>query len=319
MNTIDEYYATTSDSITFITQDVYHDCEDSDSDINLEDCMLTSSSYFVTQDEYIASGITNDSRSHVIITTDSDSAYRKAFKNSIPLNVINNKKPIFDITEHNETKLIKSLTDIELNHLIEQFTVITVNTVSDNPDPETYNTLYNLLKIKDDPISLDHPKLDMYCFPSLFSYGIGGRRNEKEEQAQPLRYEKTLLMTSNAQFRRNCSYLFYSLQEHERRKVNQGLFASVNNIHGLSNISSGELLQMLKSNDNSTNRLLSRVLSKLPNTPQYWAGHKARLEAQIDKFGPPTLFVTFSPAEYDWVEAYEYVKQHTAQFRFSKY
>ena len=117
----------------------------------------------------------------------------------------------------------------------------------------------------------------MYCFPSLFSYGIGGRRNEKGEQAQPLRYEKTRLMTSNAQFRRNCSYLFYLLQEHERRKVNQGLFASVNNIHGLSNISSGELLQMLKSNDNSINRHLSRVLSKIPNTPQYWAGHKARL------------------------------------------
>ena len=48
----------------------------------------------------------------------------------------------------------------------------------------------------------------------------------------------------------------------------------------------------------------------MPNTPQYWAGHRVRLEAQIEKFGPPSLFVTFSPAEYDWVEAYEYVKQN---------
>ena len=67
--------------------------------------MLTSSSYFVTQDEYIACGISNDSRSHVIITTDNDSACRKAFKNSTPVNVINNKKPTFDITKHNELNL----------------------------------------------------------------------------------------------------------------------------------------------------------------------------------------------------------------------
>ena len=117
-------------------------------------------------------------------------------------------------------------------------------------------------------------------------------------------------MSSNAQFRRNLSLLFFLLQEHERRRINQGLFASVYDIHGLNDISSEKLLAMLKANDNSINRHLSRVLSKVPNTPQYWAGHRARLEAQIDKFGPPTLFVTFSPAEYDWVEAYQYVKQH---------
>ena len=67
---------------------------------------------------------------------------------------------------------------------------------------------------------------------------------------------------------------------------------------------------MLKSNDESINRNLSRVLSKIPNTPQYWSSHRNRLEAQIEKFGPPSLFITFSPAEYDWVDAYEYLKYH---------
>ena len=67
---------------------------------------------------------------------------------------------------------------------------------------------------------------------------------------------------------------------------------------------------MLKSNNESINRNLSRVLSKIPNTPQYWSGHRNRLEAQIEKFGPPSLFITCSPAEYDWVDAYEYLKNH---------
>ena len=41
-------------------------------------------------------------------------------------------------------------------------------TVSDNPDPESFDSLYHLLKIKDEPMSPEHPKLDTYCFPDLF-------------------------------------------------------------------------------------------------------------------------------------------------------
>ena len=134
--------------------------------------------------------------------------------------------------KRNNSKLLEKLNDFQLNHLIEQYTVTTFNTVSDRPDPATYDCLYKLLKIKDNPIQSEDPKLDMYCFPDLFPYGIGGRREEREEQAQPLRYEKTRLMSSNLQFRRNLSYLFFLLQEHEKRKINQGMFASVNNIHG---------------------------------------------------------------------------------------
>ena len=84
----------------------------------------------------------------------------------------------------------------------------------------------------------------MYCFPDLFPYGVGGgRKEEREEQVQPLRYEKkTRLLSSNAQFRRNSQYLFYQQHEYERRKINQGLFASVNNIHSLGDITSEKLL-----------------------------------------------------------------------------
>ena len=68
-------------------------------------------------------------------------------------------------------------------------------------------------------------------------------------------------MSSNPQFRRDFSYLFFLLQEHEKRKINQGLFASVNNIHGHNDISTEILLGMLKSNDQTVNHHLSRVLS----------------------------------------------------------
>ena len=89
-------------------------------------------------------------------------------------------------SEPAHNKLIEKLSDAVLSYLIQQYIVTAVNTVSDNP--ETFDILYNLLKIKDDSISSEHSNLDMYCFPDLFPFGVGGRKEEREEPAQPLRY-----------------------------------------------------------------------------------------------------------------------------------
>ena len=317
MVTLDEYCD--SECEEMVTLDVY--CE-SDIQCGVYDnnsCIANSGGTLVTQDEYIASSdeAVNIGNSNVdpfrCDTVYEDISCRNV--NSIKVNnstvKLSKMSKEFDISKPTDAKLIEKLSDIELSYLIQQYTVTAANTVSDNPDPETFDTLYNFLKIKDAPISSEHSNLDMYCFPDLFPFGVGGgRKEEREEPAQPLRYEKTRLLSSNAQFRRNFQYLFYLLQENERRKINQGLFPSVNNVLGLSDISSEKLLQMLENNDESINRNLSRVLSKIPNTPQYWSSQRNRLEAQIEKFGPPSLFITFSPAEYDWVDAYEYLKNH---------
>ena len=57
---------------------------------------------------------------------------------------------------------------------------------------------------------------------------------------------------------------------------------------------------------------LTRILSKVPNTPQYWQSHRTKLKAQIEEYGPPTFFATFSPAEYDWDELYTYLRERNS-------
>ena len=209
MVTLDEYCD--SECEEMVTLDVYCESNIQCGVYDNNSCIAKSDGTLVTQDEHIASSDDelHKSNSNVnAVTFDTvceDFKFRnvngiKVNKSTVKPSKMNRE---FDISEPTHSKLIEKLSDVELNCLIEQYTVTAVNTVSDNPDPETFDTLYSLLNIKDAPLSSENSNLDMYCFPDLFPFGVGGRKEEREEPAQPLRYEKTRLLSSNAQFRRN--------------------------------------------------------------------------------------------------------------------
>ena len=109
----------------------------------------------VTQDEYIASSddVLEKSNSNVSPVRLDKVCEDIKFRNVNGIKVNNNTLKTskmckeFDISKPTDNKLIQKLSDIELNYLIEQYTVTAVNTVSDNPDPETFDTLYIMLKI----------------------------------------------------------------------------------------------------------------------------------------------------------------------------
>ena len=184
--TLDEYCD--SECEEMVTLDVY--CE-SDIQCGVYDnnsCIANSGGTLVTQDEYIASSddAVNKGNSNVDPFR-CDTVYEDISCRNVNSIKVNNStvKPSkmskeFDISQPTNAKLIEKLSDIELSYLIQQYTVTAVNTVSDNPDPETFDTLYNLLKIKDAPISSEHSNLDMYCFPDLFPYGVGGGGAKKK-------------------------------------------------------------------------------------------------------------------------------------------
>ena len=195
--TVDEYIASTNN--TMLTVDEFIASTNS-TRLTLDNCIPSTNNTMLTLDDYIAStsgtsmltldqysasttGVTNTQTCSNSVENECTKICKE--KTTLQVNNLNFKQ--------NDSRLLENLNDFHLNHLIEQYTVTTVNTVSDRPDPEIYDSLYKLLKIKDDPILSEHPKLDMYCFPHLFPYGIGGRKEEKE-QAQPMRYEKTRII-----------------------------------------------------------------------------------------------------------------------------
>ena len=194
MVTLDEYCD--SECEEMVTLDVYCESNIQCGVYDNNSCIAKSDSTLVTQDEHIASSDDELHKSNSNVNTVTFDTVCEDFKfcnvNGIKVNK-STVKPSkmnreFDISEPTHSKPIEKLSGVELNCLIEQYTVTAVNTVSDNP--ETFDTLYSLLKIIDAPLSSENSNLDMYSFPDLFPFGVGGRKEEREEPAQPLRYEE---------------------------------------------------------------------------------------------------------------------------------
>ena len=203
-------------------------------------------------------------------------------------------------------KMMEEMTEDDYKNLIEEFTVTGMDILDDNP--ELMDDLYRLLRLDDDPIDLTDTKLDLLAFPEIFSWGAGGRRGFRSEEAKPLQYEKSRLMSSNGPTRRHVQHLFHLAGESERRKMRSSIFATLKNVQGMGNLDAASLLNKINMKDPALLKRINKVLRLVPNTQAYWESQRAKLKAQIEKFGPPTFFVTFSPAEYDWEDLIQHLK-----------
>ena len=143
-----------------ITQDMYYDNES-----EIEGNVDSINGALVTQDAYIAGSnlsSQNDCEANgncVRTRGNSKFSYVNKLRDENNCCTVNDSNSEVDIAKSDDSKLIEKLSNNELIYVIEQCTVTSVNTVSDNPDTETFNSLYNLLKIKDEPISSEHPKI----------------------------------------------------------------------------------------------------------------------------------------------------------------
>ena len=203
-------------------------------------------------------------------------------------------------------KMMEEMTEDDYKNLIEEFTVTGMEILDDNP--ELMDDLYRLLRLDDDPIDLTDTKLDLLAFPEIFSWGAGGRRGFRSKEAKPLQYEKTRLMSSNGPTRRHVHHLFHLAGESERRKMRSSIFATLKNVQGMRNLDAASLLNKINMKDPVLLKRINKVLRLVPNTQAYWESQRAKLKAQIEKFGPPTFFVTFGPAEYDWEDLIQHLK-----------
>ena len=203
-------------------------------------------------------------------------------------------------------KMMEEMTEEDYKNLIEEFTVTGMDILDDNP--ELMDDLYRLLRLDDDPVDLSDTKLDLLAFPEIFSWGVGGRRGFRGEEAKPLQYEKSRLMSSNGPTRRNIQHLFHLAGENERRKIRSSIFATLKNVQGMGNLDAASLLNKIKMKDPALLKRINKVLRLVPNTQAYWESARAKLKAQIEKFGPPTFFATFSPNEYDWEDLLQHLK-----------
>ena len=246
-------------------------------------------------------------------------AQNKSFKTintgSVECNVINNQENPPDVLEqveldieNNPPEMIKRLNSLQIQGMMEQYSVVDTdtkrNTILD------VNNFYELLKIDSEPLSRKDKNIDMQAFPNIFPDGKGGQDSKREVYLQPNMYEKTRLLSGNSAVRRNMQYLFYLLQISEKRLINQGVYNTIKNVKFLGQKNVGQLLQMMKEDNNDIERNLNRVVSKIPNSPSYWNAPRSQLKCLAETHGPATFFITFSPAEYDWPDLHTYLLKH---------
>ena len=77
----------------------------------------------------------------------------------------------------------------------------------------------------------------------------------------------------------------------------------------MGNIDASSLLNKIKMKDPALMKRINKGLRLVPNTQAYWESQRAKLKAQIEKFGVPTFFATFSPAEYDSEDLVHFLKE----------
>ena len=203
--------------------------------------------------------------------------------------------------------LLEHMTEEDFRNLVEQYTVTGLENIKENPD--LLDDLYRLLRLDEDPLDLDDSNLDLLAFPEIFCWGIGGKRGFRPEKGTNVQYEETRMLSSNAASRRHIQYLFHLAGESERRKITRSIFSTIKFVQGLGSVDTNTLLNMIKKKDPMLLKRMTRVLKDVPNTASYWNSQHAKLKAQIGKYGPPTFFLTFSPAEYDWPELIEYLRE----------
>ena len=220
-----------------------------------------------------------------------------------------------DAGEKEKIAMLEAMTEDDLKYLIEEYTVTGMGQSFLEDDPDLMNDLYKMLRLDDKAIDMDDNNLDLMAFPEVFSYGVGGKRGFRGEfqKDNPLQYEKARLLSANPASRRNTNYLFHLTGECERRRIHQSVMATIKNVSGLgTEINAGVLLDKIKNRDPKLLSRINKVLRKVPNTKPYWESQRAKLLAQIQEFGPPTFFATFSPAEYDWEDLIRWLRERNS-------
>ena len=71
----------------------------------------------------------------------------------------------------------------------------------------------------------------------------------------------------------------------------------------------GEFMDRLSASDEDVEANLSTVFTNMRGSKQYWFLKRSEINCMMREYGPPTLFITLSCAEYESVEISNYLKK----------
>jgi len=100
----------------------------------------------------------------------------------------------------------------------------------------------------------------------------------------------------------NITKIFYSYKKLVASKLIQAINTSLTKTNQTMGLTAREALCDEKMNDFFASNEARLFLRTIRSSPQFWEWKKSEINAMIRQLGCPTFFITFSPAEIDWLE-----------------
>ena len=191
---------------------------------------------------------------------------------------------------------------------IDAFQAYTIRDVESKQVTGTDIDQYKVQRFDDDPICSKQKHLEAMCFPYLFPSGNFGQHHERSVKISDSQYVKSRLLNKDGRFRKDAQYIFYFHWQKELRNLNSGIYNLLRKGRN-TEMHVSEFLKQIQCLDHKLEVNLSTVLQKMRGTKQYWSLKKGQLNCMVREYGPPTLFMTFSCAEYDSEDIERYLRK----------
>ena len=187
---------------------------------------------------------------------------------------------------------------------LQAYTVRTLNkAVPNSKDIDQYK----LVHVEDYPLKSNQMNLDLMLYPNLFPTGEFGEHHPRLITLRNAEYVKSRLMNKDSRYRKSAEYIFWLLHQKLMRELKADIYNLLKTSRQV-NRTVEDLINRIENNDSELEGNLSTILRSVRGTKQYWLARRNEVTCMIREFGPPTLFLTFSCAEYDSADITEYLK-----------
>ena len=200
---------------------------------------------------------------------------------------------VVEIFDNTSSCMIEKLTSDD----IAAFQSYTIRSLDQKLSTALHTKQYMMQRVKEHPIDNRQAHLDVACFPTLFPSGRFGEFHARALKLSLAEYVKSRLLNKDCRFRKDAQYVFFLLWQHEIKQLSAGIYNLLKSIK--SAIPVGAFLSKVSKSDEEVERNLSTIFQSVRGTKQYWFLRSSELKCMLREFGPPTLFVTLSCAEYD--------------------
>ena len=191
---------------------------------------------------------------------------------------------------------------------VADFQAYTIRSMNDKCSTMSDVEQYKLLSVKEDALDSRQKYLDVLCFPHLFPSGTFGQFHPREVKLTASEYAKSRLLNKDSRFRKEAAYVFFLLWQKELRELCAGIYNLMKK-NAQEAVPVNIFLDKVAQSDEMVEANISTIFQSSRGSKQYWFLRASELRCMVREFGPPTLFLTFSCAEYESPEIESYLRK----------